>query len=126
MELYPEFDCATCTKRMKVDRGCENDAPIQYWTDLNGVKRSRCPRRPILDNPVFFNAVFQAYNHYQNGFLPCTGGLYDQHARYPTLMQIVEATTNKCDEIRRKREQSKIKNANNNGGKKGISLLGKR
>lgn len=100
VRLYPHFECVDCIERKKqAERGCEQDAPFPYWTDSDGLSRSRCPRRPIYENPQWYNEIIAAYNHYKNGFLPHAGGLVDQPALYPFVMGSIDAIIRMCDEV---------------------------
>jgi hypothetical protein len=114
MELYPTFDCVTCTALQKRDRGCEQDAPFPYWTDIKGSERFRCPRRSFYENPRLINTIISAYNHYQNGYLPHAGGLQDQSSLFAILMGLIERTISKCE---------KAKQPSNKPPPKGESLL---
>jgi hypothetical protein len=106
MELYPQFECRTCTARMKQDRGCDTDAPFPYWTDIKGEERSRCPRRSFYENPHLINTIISAYNHYQNGYLPHSGGLQDQSALFANLMGLVQSTIAKCEGVKKQKPGS--------------------
>lgn len=83
-----------------------------YWTDLDGNKRSRCPRRPVYENPEFFNKVLAAHASYSAGFLPRAGGMHDQHCNFPTIMSIVEGAVAECNEANRNtsNRQAKLEN----------------
>jgi len=107
MELYPDFDCDNCSAQKKVDRGCEEETPYKYWKDLEGNEQNRCPRRPILENPRMFNTVIRAYNQYQAGYLPHSGGIQDQHCMFPILMGLMQSTLTACGTIKDSNKKSK-------------------
>jgi hypothetical protein len=108
MVRYPEFDCSKCTDKQKVSRGCEQDAMFPYWSDLDGNQHTRCPRRPIYENPDLFNSYISVYNLYKSGYLPHAGGMNDQHCNYPMLMQTIDNAVTKCEEYNRANEAGKV------------------
>jgi hypothetical protein len=111
--MKPEFECGDCIKRNRRDeRGCEKDAPFAYWTDINGENRKRCPRRPIFEDPNWYNRIITAYNQYKAGFLPHSGGLLEQAALYPFIMICVDEVVSECDRI----EMEKTKTKSNTPG----------
>jgi len=117
VRLYPEFNCAKCDERQKLERGCEQDAPFPYWTDRDGQERSRCPRRPIFEDPGWFGAIISAFNFYKNGFLPHVGGMADQAALYPFIMATIDDVNNVCDKIESEKprgDSDNLLNANRN------------
>lgn len=92
--------------------GCERDAALPLTVD--GEDIFRCPRRPILEEPVYFSAVFRAYGDYQRGILPENGGVLDQPARLLQSFRVIDEAAADC---RRAREgaapppQSQMKGA---------------
>lgn len=74
--LLPEWDCSTCTKLQKFDRGCEGNAkrPIEF----DGEPQMTCPRRPLLDDPLWYDELFWLYGNFKNGIFPEPGGLSNQ------------------------------------------------
>jgi len=76
------------------DGGCFGN---QEW--IYGEITDRCPVMYVHE----FNEAFVAYNHYQNGHLPHSGGWADQPAKLMTLMDIVTSEKNKNDERMAKR-----------------------
>lgn len=111
--MFPQYECKSCIeKRRQAERGCEKDAPFAFWNDLDGEARTRCPRRPIFEDPLWFNSIIEAYNSYKNGFLPHSGGLMDQAALYPFIMSTIDDIMQTCDQI----EMERRAKANNNPG----------
>lgn len=62
---------------------------IKWLTDDNGspLRFERCPRRLISPRSWFFVDLFR---HYQNGVLPCAGGLLEQPCCYTRAMSILD------------------------------------
>jgi hypothetical protein len=88
-----------------------------YWTDINGLPRARCPRRPIFENLDWYNSIIAAHNFYKNGFLPHAGGMANQPALFPAVMHAVDIAMAACD----KAEMDKDR-----GSGDGTSVLGKK
>ena len=105
LELLPERQCATCTDTKKLEWGCETDAKQEL--SLGDLKITRCPRRPLLDNPEYYSYLFWLYRQMQNGILQESGGLEDQPSRMVESFRIMEVTLNECAEIKRVDEAKK-------------------
>ncbi len=105
MELLPERDCATCTQIKKVEWGCTEDATQQL--SIGGVEQTRCPRRPVLDDPVYFGELFWLYRRMQDGILQEAGGLQDQASRLVDSLRIIESTVNECTAIKQQKDEDK-------------------
>lgn len=101
----PERDCNTCTAHLKRQRGCETDAPMPMR--LDGKDVFRCPRRPILDDPRFFDTVLTQYKAYIRGYLPDPGSLLDQGHRYVVSMAVVEGAIAEAEQEQERRERKK-------------------
>lgn len=80
-----------------MERGCEKDALFPYWIDADGEERSRCPARPLLEDPAWFNSIISAYNAYKNGFLPYAGGTAKQPALFMFVMSTIDGIMSECD-----------------------------
>ncbi|MET4190683.1 hypothetical protein ABIB89_003229 [Bradyrhizobium sp. JR3.12] len=123
VRLFKNLDCADCIKKGKqAERGCETEfilggEPYLYWTDIDGLPRGRCPRRPIFENLDWFNQIITAYNSYKNGFLPHAGGVANQPALFPFVMTAIDTTMSACD----KAEDERGKESG-----EGVSVLGKK
>ena len=74
--LLEDWDCSTCTSFQKKNRGCTEDAlkPIV----MDDEELMRCPRRPLLDDPIWYDELFWLYGNYKSGILPEPGGLQAQ------------------------------------------------
>ncbi len=51
----------------------------------------RCPRRPYLEEPGWFNAIFEAYRWYQRDHFPDEGQWLDQSAKLVRYIEVIEA-----------------------------------
>ena len=104
VRLYPHFDCKQCIENKKqAERGCFEDAPFAYWTDIDGEYRKRCPRRPIFEDLQWFNSLISTYNFYKAGFLPHPGGVQDQPAMYPFLIATIDDAMSACDKAQQEK-----------------------
>lgn len=72
-------------------------------------------RRPLLDNPRWFNEIITAYNLYKQGLLPNDGSYLAQPVGFIPLMSLVDQVVEECRTLRT--EQEKKKNAGKNGRK---------
>lgn len=99
--MFPERVCSTCKDQNKKDWGCTTDTALPMT--LDGVEIFRCPRRPLLDDPQFFNLIFSTYRHYKDGFLPVSGGILDQA---PKMMRAMSAMSTVLEELR---EEASVK-----------------
>lgn len=77
------------------------------------MQLSRCPRRPLLDNPAFFDTVFEVYSWYKKGHLPESGGWEEQSAAFVQLMRAMDLANNDgtkaADKRREQMEANKVK-----------------
>lgn len=90
MVLLPEWECHTCTEAQKESRGCI--APATQPAEFDGVKLTRCPRRPLLDQYRYFSELFWLHSNYSNGILPESGGLEDQpHKLMASIRTLIRA-----------------------------------
>lgn len=121
MSLFPNYDCVTCTGEQKIERGCTTDRVVP-WYNFENKKQMRCPRRPIFEDPTGFNKVIGAYNGYKAGFLPHTGGMNDQPAKFLKTMSVVESAQSKCEEEMNRRKSKR----SDSSGSGAVSILGKR
>lgn len=112
-QLFPERDCAKCTDRHKKEWGCEGNAILPIVID--GEIENTCIRRPILDNPQWFNEVFTMYNMYKNGFLPDEGTYLAQTLSFLQIINIIDMTLAECDKIEEQDKQRKARNKRRSG-----------
>lgn len=111
----PERNCATCTARQKLTWGCD-DAPRDKL-EIDGFLLARCPKRPILDDPVGFSDLFWHYGQMQKGYLPEKGGLNDQPAKFMQYMRIIDRALDYCRSEQDRREEAKRRGSGPRFGK---------
>ena len=103
MDLGPlDLDCSACTESLKIDRGCEKDSLIPDRWRMDGVSFQRCPKKQVSLETYEY---IRAYNKYQKGFLPNSGGWLEQPAKLNDVFDIIE----KQLAIIEKKEMDKIK-----------------
>lgn len=83
----------------------ENQA--SFPINLDGENWFGCPRRVILDDQDGWLQLTRFYNQYKAGFLPDPGGTLDQVDRLMTLLMLMEAAYNDCQEVKRQQEVDK-------------------
>lgn len=106
--MFPQYECKSCIQQKRQsERGCEKDHFLPFWNDLDGEPRTRCPRRPIFEDPLWYNYLIEAYNAYKGGFLPHAGGMMDQAALFPFIMGTIDDVMAKCDDVERQRAAKK-------------------
>lgn len=66
---------------------------------------TRCPRRPLLDMPAFFDEAFEVYSWYKKGHLPESGGWEEQSAAFVQLVRIMDLATNDANKLAEKRRE---------------------
>lgn len=71
---------------------------------IDGQETRRCPNRPLLDFPVFFNEFFSALNWAQKGFLLDSGGILDQSNAFVEGFTIIENVREEARKIREAKE----------------------
>lgn len=103
----PQWDCATCSDFYKRERGC-TDKPLVPVV-LDGKELERCPRRPMLDDPAFYNAMLKAYSWYKRGHFPDTGTYLDQAAAYTEMLDIFELAISEAKAVLEKENERKSK-----------------
>ena len=63
---------------------------------IDGVDYFTCPSghvdRDLMDE------AFTAYNHYQKGFLPHAGGIYDQPERLLRMIEVIGAVKSEIED----------------------------
>lgn len=108
-ELLPERRCHTCKAQQKLRWGCESpstEPPIV----IDDVELDRCPNRPLLDFPVFFNEVYRLYGWYGKNYFPDNGTWLDQANAFIEAIDIIERATSEA----RKIKEERISNTKNN------------
>lgn len=61
------------------------------------MEESRCPRRPLYDEPNFFYKLFGLFSMYKDGFLPEPGGINSQPALLVEYFAQIKHVTNALD-----------------------------
>lgn len=107
VQLFPERNCASCTAEKKREWGCMGDAVHPYFYE--GSQEYTCIRRPVKDDPVFFNEIFTLYNMYQNGYLPNSGGYLAQTPGFLQVINIMQTCIEECTIIKEEKERQKQK-----------------
>ncbi len=118
--LLPERDCSDCPASNRVRWGCESDAsfPIPF----DGERILRCPRKPYLDDPDWYNGIFEAYSWREKGFLPGPGTWRDQDHRFVSACNIIDKAHHDASEDERQVQEAKraqADRASKQGGKVG-------
>lgn len=85
--LLPDRECHTCTAPLKAKWGCDTDTPYPVIIDDEQV--FRCPRRPFLEDPTWFNAIFMSSSYMEKGMLTEEGTWIDQPAKLVEALQVV-------------------------------------
>lgn len=84
-------DCASCTEEQKQRYGCtEETKDPSHWfafpEDYGWEPLRRCPRAVVSRDAY---RAWDAYRWVQAGFLPGTGGIYEQPHTFRMAMDIV-------------------------------------
>lgn len=77
-ECLPRNDTAyelKRSRRMRDDLGCEKDALYPVFTNSAGEEWYRCPIKSV---PDYIWSILDFYGFYEQGYLPCEGGIMDQ------------------------------------------------
>ncbi len=120
-----ERDCATCTKALQKQFGCDAYKDEKgVWQNkarmpllLDGEQTWACPRRPIKDNPLYWQRLLFFYNGYKAGYLSRPGGLGRQSVRLMTLVHLMSATFDEADEEQMQKERQRAALAAQNAGR---------
>lgn len=97
--VLPDRSCATCTSEKKQQWGCEKPTPIPMLFD--GQSFDRCPVRPFLEDPAWFNEIWEAYLWAEKGYLPDGGTWQDQPLKLISLMNLVRQYMQEAQEAER-------------------------
>ncbi len=76
---------------------------------FDGEELSRCPRRPLLDDPEYFSHIFTMYGWYKNGMLPDEGTWRDQPNKFSESMTLMDRALNEA-ELQNMETQNKVAN----------------
>lgn len=90
-----KLDCRVCDDRLKIERGCETDSPIEGAWKLDEWEFSRCPLKIVTIQSFEY---VRAYIFFQNGYLPHAGGWLEQSAKFLDAMEIIETEISKMKE----------------------------
>jgi hypothetical protein len=90
-----KLDCHKCSDELKVERGCEKDSPIPGAWKLYDWEFQRCPLKIITRQSA---AYLRAYNFFNKGYLPNTGGWMEQPVKFIEAMEIIEREVIKIQE----------------------------
>ena len=72
---------------MKLERGCEEDSPIEGVWKLKDWEFRRCPRKLVARASIEY---LNAYLFFDKGYLPNPGGWLDQPLKFIQAMKIIE------------------------------------
>jgi hypothetical protein len=101
--LLSERDCATCTDANKTHWGCNTNATIPLV--LDGENLWRCPRRPYLDRPDWYNSIWQSVSYEEKGMLTEPGTWLDQPAKLVEGSTVVRTAHAEAEDTKRKAEE---------------------
>jgi len=87
-----KLDCRTCTPNQKIERGCKKDSPIKDIWQIDDWKFQRCPLKIVTIQSLRY---IEAYNFYEKGYLPNTGGWLDQSAKLLKAIKVISNRINK-------------------------------
>ncbi|QIG76091.1 hypothetical protein EVC24_070 [Rhizobium phage RHph_I4] len=118
VELLPELECSTCTLHQQKERGCTTDAPAPH--ELDGMVLTRCPRRPLLEDPEYFSELFWGHQQFQKGILPEEGGLLSQPGKLMQLYFVIDRTRNLVERERERKRQAEMARLNRKKFKRGL------
>ena len=97
----PERSCQGCTKQL--EWGCETPPPIPIMFDGDEYL-TRCPRRPFLEDPKWFDEIYTAQGWISKGFLPVAGTYGDMPNKLAQCLKVIEQVQHEVDqETARKR-----------------------
>tara|TARA_R100001086_G_scaffold208807_1_gene124551 strand:- start:412 stop:774 length:363 start_codon:yes stop_codon:yes gene_type:complete len=112
-ELLPERKCHKCTLNQKQRWGCTEDAPGAPIV-MDGRELKRCPNRPLLDFPVFYNELFKLQAWYGKGHLPDGGTWLDQSNVFVECVSIIESAQHEASKIK-DAKQKRMRDLGKNG-----------
>lgn len=74
---------------------------------LDGQPLKRCPRRPYLDDPRWYEAIFAAWRYRKAGFLGEVGTWRDQPVKMLAALDVVTGAFNEAERIKVEKEASR-------------------
>jgi hypothetical protein len=74
---------------------------------IDGEDVWRCPRRPLKDDPAYWDRLLWFYGLYKKGHLPDPGGVTEQSHKAMELFRILEDVTDDCAREKAERERRK-------------------
>ena len=112
MALLPERVCQTCVSQEAW--GCDAEEtdqddpmggkvwrrPAQLPLTIDGELVWRCPRRPLKDDPTYWQRLLLHYDLFRDGHLPDEGGVSSQSFKAISLFGVVADTMAECDRDR--------------------------
>lgn len=72
----------------------------------------RCPRRPLLDRPDYFQELFWLYSNYSEGILPQKGGLDDQPSKLMASIRVLKGTQEEAQREKTEADRKRSARAN--------------
>lgn len=101
--LLPERECSKCQPAQKKQWGCDED--ISYPVLIDDENVFRCPRRPFLDTPDWFNAIFSSSSYMEKGMLTEVGTWLDQPAKLTQALTVVSKAERDATEYKAKADE---------------------
>ena len=109
LRVLPERDCSDCPEADRKRWGCDSDT--SFPLPFDGERVLRCPRRPFLDNPEWYNQLFEAYTWREKGFLPGPGTWRDQDHRFVIACGIIDKAHSDASDDERETQEAKAAQA---------------
>jgi hypothetical protein len=116
----PERNCKTCKRQ--AEWGCyavETDEidpftgekvwrnPALLPLTLDDENVWRCPRRPIKDDPLYWQKLLFHYGLYKSGFLQDEGGVTSQSFKAMVMFGIIDDAMAECGKEKAERETAR-------------------
>jgi hypothetical protein len=101
--LLPERECHKCSASLKKQWGCSTDTMLPVLIDNEQL--TRCPRRPFLENPLWYNAIFQSSAYQEKGMLTEPGTWLDQPAKLIQALQVVSQGASDAQDYKQAAEE---------------------
>ncbi len=116
-------NCVGC-KRQK-EWGCDAERTVKSWDEkgkpreiewkrpalvpllIDGEEWFQCPRRPLKDNPLYWNFLLSQFVYYRAGHLPAGPAIQDQPAKLMTLLREINGVIGELQENERSRPKHK-------------------
>ncbi len=116
LSLLPERNCDKCTDEKKNMWGCGGppDQPARLPFLISEEIQYRCPRWPVLEDPVLYGQLMGFYAGYKRGVMVEDGGQLSQPALLTEALTIIDATIDEA-EAQRKAEDTRKKHRGGRG-----------